>query len=78
MSTTTFGAVLGLSSQALFFEVIAEKADQRCSTFVATAVRTLHLAFFVIHERQNLVEEFIAVRAEEFVVGHRDLHNSEG
>ncbi len=32
MSTTTFGAVLGLSSQALFFEVTAEKADQRCST----------------------------------------------
>jgi len=32
VSTTTFGAVLGLSSQALFFEVTAEKADQRCST----------------------------------------------
>jgi hypothetical protein len=45
---------------------------------LAAAVRALHLTFFVIHERQNLVEEFIAVRAEEFVVGHRDLHNSEG
>jgi hypothetical protein len=27
-----FGAVLGLGAQALFLEVIAEKADQRCST----------------------------------------------
>jgi len=31
---TAFGAVLGLSSQALFFEVMAEKADQPCSTFL--------------------------------------------
>jgi hypothetical protein len=30
----------------------------------------LHLAFFVIHKRQNLVEEFLAVTAEEFVVKH--------
>src|SRR5260370_25975399 len=45
---------------------------------LAAAVRALQLAFFVIHERQNLVEEFIAIRAEEFGVGHRDLHNSEG
>jgi hypothetical protein len=29
---TAFGAVLGLSSQALFLEVMTEKADQRCST----------------------------------------------
>src|SRR6266849_479807 len=35
---------------------------------LAAAVRALHLVFFVIHERQNLVEEFIAVRAEEFVL----------
>jgi hypothetical protein len=31
---TTFGAVLELGSQALFFEVMAENADQRCSTFL--------------------------------------------
>jgi hypothetical protein len=43
----------------------------------AVAVRALHLAFFVIHERQNLVEEFLAVTAEEFVVGHTDLHSAE-
>jgi hypothetical protein len=40
-------------------------------------VRALHLAFFVIHEGQNLVEEFLAVTAEEFVVGHTDLHSFE-
>src|SRR5713101_1108111 len=37
---------------------------------LAVAMRALHLAFFVIHERQNFVEEFVAVTAEEFVVGH--------
>jgi hypothetical protein len=31
---TTFGAVLDSVSQALFFEVMTEKADQRCSTFL--------------------------------------------
>ena len=31
---TTFSAVLAPVSQALFFEVIAENADQRCSTFL--------------------------------------------
>jgi hypothetical protein len=30
-----------------------------------------YLAFFVVH----LVEEFLAFLAEEFVVGHADLHN---
>src|SRR5439155_2595346 len=45
---------------------------------LAAAVRALHLAFFVFRERQNLVKEFLAVTAEEFVVGHTDLHNTEG
>ena len=31
---TTFGAVLDSVSQALFFEVMALNADQRCSTFL--------------------------------------------
>jgi len=44
---------------------------------IATAVRALHLAFFVIQEGQNLVEEFGAVTAEEFVVGHTDLPHFE-
>lgn len=46
---TAFGAVLGLSSQALFFDLMVLKADQRCSTVVATKhvpipprVRALH------------------------------------
>jgi hypothetical protein len=37
---------------------------------LAATVWTLHLAFFIIHERQSLVEEFLAVTAGEFVVGH--------
>src|SRR5438128_1721680 len=37
---------------------------------LGATVWTLHLAFFIIHERQSLVEEFLAVTAEEFVVGH--------
>ena len=44
---------------------------------LAVAVRALHLTFFVIHERQNLVEEFLAVTAEEFVVRHTHLHSAE-
>lgn len=39
MSMTAFGAVLGLSSQALFFEVMAEKDDQPCSTFLLRQCR---------------------------------------
>src|SRR5437879_2835267 len=44
---------------------------------LAAGVRTLHLAFVVIHGGQNFVEEFRAVTAEEFVVGHTDLHSFE-
>jgi hypothetical protein len=36
-------------------------------------VRAQNLAFFVVHKRQNLVEEFLALLAKEFVVGHADL-----
>src|SRR5207244_5668465 len=43
--------------------------------FLTPAVRAQHLVFFVVHERQNLVEEFLAFLAEEFVVGHTGLHN---
>ena len=31
---TAFGAVLGFGSQALFFDVMAVKADQHWSTFL--------------------------------------------
>jgi hypothetical protein len=31
---TAFGAVLGFRSQALFFDVMALKADQHCSMFL--------------------------------------------
>ncbi len=43
--------------------------------FLTAAVRAQNLAFFVIHKRQNFVEEFLAFLAEKFVVGHVDLHN---
>jgi hypothetical protein len=39
-------------------------------------VRAQNLAFFVVHKRQNLVEEFLAFLAEELVVGHADLPQS--
>jgi len=42
---------------------------------LAAAVGAQHLAFFVVHKREDLVEEFLAFLAEEFVVGHADLHN---
>ena len=41
--------------------------------FLTAAVWAQHLAFFVVHKRQNLVEEFLAFLAEEFVVRHADL-----
>src|SRR6266852_5361596 len=44
---------------------------------LAATVRAPRLAFLVVHERQNLVEEFLAGMAEEFVVGHTDLHSFE-
>ena len=43
--------------------------------FLTAAVRAQNLAFFVVHKRQNLVEEFLAFLAEELVVGHVNLHN---
>src|SRR5438105_15627154 len=43
--------------------------------FLTAAVRAQNLAFFVVHKRQNLVEEFLAFLAEELVVGHAVLHN---
>jgi len=42
---------------------------------LAAAVWAENLAFFVVHKRQNFVEEFLAFVAEEFVVGHVELHN---
>ena len=42
---------------------------------LAAAEWAEHLAFFVVHKRQNFVEESLAFLAEEFVVGHVDLHN---
>src|ERR1700758_4971699 len=36
----------------------------------AAAMRALNFALLVVNEGKNLVEEFVAVLAEKFVVGH--------
>src|SRR6266699_2657020 len=43
---------------------------------LAAAVRTQDFALFVSGEWKNLVEEFLAIVAQEFVVRHRDLARS--
>ena len=60
------------SSGALFGSDRGERRPALLDFFTA-AVWAQHLAFFVVHQRQNLVEEFLAFLAEEFVVGHADL-----
>jgi hypothetical protein len=40
---------------------------------LAAAVWAEYLAFFVVHKRQNLVEEFLAFLAEELAMGHANL-----
>jgi len=40
-------------------------------------MRTSYLAFLVIDEGKDFIEEFLAVVAEELVVGHENLHNDE-
>jgi len=39
----------------------------------AAAVQTAHLSFLVVDQRKNLFEEFLAILAEELVIGHRGL-----
>jgi len=41
--------------------------------FLATAVRAQNLTLFVVDEREDLGEQFFAIVAEEFVVGHTHL-----
>jgi len=43
---------------------------------LAAAVRTQDFALFVVASERNLVEEFLAIVAQEFVVRHRDLARS--
>jgi hypothetical protein len=43
----------------------------------AAAVWTDDLAFLVVNEGQDFVEDLLAVAAQEFVVGHGDLHSDE-
>ncbi len=41
--------------------------------FLAAAVRAEDFPFFVVDEEQDLGEEFLAIVAEEFVMGHTSL-----
>jgi len=41
-------------------------------------MRTLNCAFLVVSEGKNLVKKFLAIVAEELVVGHGDLHLLKG
>jgi hypothetical protein len=43
----------------------------------AAAVWTVDLAFLVVNEGQDFVEELLSVAAQKFVVGHGDLHSDE-
>jgi hypothetical protein len=74
---TTFGANARTQFSGALLRGDGGKRGPALLDVLAAAVRTLHLAFFVIHERQNLVEELIAVTTKEFVVGHTDLHSFE-
>jgi hypothetical protein len=67
---TAFGAVLGLSSQALFFEVMAEKADQPCSTFLLRQCGADDVSLLMFGNGQTLRECFLAGVTKELVVEH--------
>ena len=45
---------------------------------LAAAVRANNFAFLVVDQGEDLVKEFLAVAAEEFVVGHAALHSEAG
>jgi len=70
----TTGAVSDAPCSSALFDG-AGREGRPLFDLLAAAVRAQNLAFFVVHERQNLVEEFLAFLAEEFVVGHTGLHN---
>jgi hypothetical protein len=44
---------------------------------LAAAVRADYISFLVIDERNNLVEDPLAVEAKEFAVGHTNLSSQE-
>ena len=60
---------LRVRSYALFFAVMAENADQRCSTFLAAAVRAGDLFLVMLGNGQNTRKGLLAGVAEGFVVG---------
>jgi hypothetical protein len=66
---TAFWCSARLRSQALFFDVMAVKADQRCSTSLLPQCgqRTLLPR---VDEGQHFREVFLAIVAEKFVAGH--------
>jgi len=58
---TAFGAVLGLSSQALFFEVITEKTDLGEVAFEFRAVVVSHVGDLAITEPMQAQQKVFGV-----------------
>jgi hypothetical protein len=73
-----FGITSGKAWSGALLRGDSGKCGPALLDVLAVAVRALHLALFVIRKGQNLVEKFLAGVAEEFVVGHTDLHSAEG
>jgi hypothetical protein len=61
--------------QALFFDLMAFKADQLCSTSVPRTAQAKRLPLFIVIEGPNLGEEFLAIVAEKVVA---DIRTSSG
>src|SRR5262249_1733398 len=59
-----------LTSAALLRGHTGERGSALLDIFAA-AMRAAHLSFLVVDERKTLLEEFLALLAEELVVGHR-------
>ena len=55
---------------ALFFAVMTVKGGPALLDFLAAAFRAHDAALLIVDERYDLREQFLAVRAEEFVLRH--------
>jgi hypothetical protein len=75
---TTFGAVLELSFSGALPRSDGAKRGPALLDVLAVAVRARDLFLAMLGNGQNPRKGFLAGVAEVFVLGHTDLHNSEG